>query len=92
MENTITVYCDAKGCGWKKLENVEALAQWHNATCPSCGHAPVLNDDDIALVAMLIGLRDMGMVAIGEGAKLNKPSIDMLINTAGLRQEATDER
>jgi hypothetical protein len=86
MENTLTIQCDAEGCGWSKLEHTDHLKQWHNAPCPSCGHAPVLSDEDMIVVAPFIGLRDLGMAAIGEGAKLDKPGVDVLINTRALRK------
>lgn len=83
------VCCDAPGCGWEKEEHVAQMQQWHNAACPACGHSPVLSDQDMTLLDAMVSMRDLGWLAIGSEAKLDKPSICVTVNTGPLRKGST---
>lgn len=84
-ENHMTVRCDADGCGWQKEEHVAEMEKWHNAACPACGHTPILSDHDIETIGLIVGLRDLGALKIGQESKTEKPSVLVVIDTAGMR-------
>lgn len=86
-DNILTVQCDAKGCGWSAKEVADDVSKWHRAKCPKCGHAPVVSDDDLAVLAVMLGLRDLGLATIGKGGKLDKPHVEVKFNTRNLRSE-----
>lgn len=91
-KNHIAVCCDAKGCGWSLNEKIDDAKKWHNAACPSCGHSPVLNDEDIELISGMVALRDLGLAHVGGTRSLKVPHLDIHFDTSGLRLDAAGEQ
>lgn len=74
------VVCDS--CGWNKQEL--DVATWHLKQCPECGVAPIVSDEDLAVVQFMDGLIESGLAT---QEKTDKPSIEFRLNTASLRNK-----
>jgi hypothetical protein len=87
--NTITVVCDAPGCGWEHEELLSEVGKWHNAACPKCGAAPIISDDDMGILTLMNGLAELGLAKTGENITADDhglPHIHVRIDTSGLHQ------
>lgn len=81
MTKTIAIKCDRLGCDWQERIRLKDATKWHNAACPKCGHAPVLSDDDMAILTVVGGL-----VATGQAALADEGATDCIrVDTACLR-------
>lgn len=63
--------------------HVPDVAAYHLKACLKCGAAPLISDDDLELVKVIDGLKELGLVT----DDLSKAGlVEMRINTAGLRK------
>ncbi len=86
--NEIIVRCDGAGCDWEQPVMIDQAAQYHGASCPKCGHAPILSDADAELIAGILALRDAGMATVGAAAEPPPgPCLNVHFDTRGLRRK-----
>lgn len=75
--------CDK--CDWTlQTESAIEASTWLHKQCPQCNDSVIVNFDDLALLAMLQGFEDFGMV--GEpGSMPGAETVRMIIDSGALR-------
>ena len=53
------VKCDEHGCGWAQETTIVGIRKWLHAPCPECGKGEIVTDDEIAMLATIVGLAKM---------------------------------
>ena len=80
-----TVVCDK--CGWKA--DVPNGLEYHNAPCPECGNAPILNDDEASSLRALGIMFALGLATPTEDAPgPNRLSIHAIGNELRIRDRS----
>lgn len=64
----VNVKCDEPECGWHELIDARSVKDWIGEPCPKCGAEEILNANDIATLAPLVGLCVMGLAKITTGS------------------------
>ncbi|PNX47164.1 MAG: hypothetical protein BV459_04945, partial [Thermoplasmata archaeon M11B2D] len=54
-----TVQCDNSGCDWNKDIEFDQIPEWHNKSCPCCGHSPIVSDDDLVVFNSVKALSEL---------------------------------
>ena len=75
----VNVKCDE--CGWRK--EGESIHDWYEVDCPDCGGSIIINDEDLAAYAGMLGV-----VAITKALTLPKDrgkTVKLYVDTSPLR-------
>ena len=78
----MSVMCDEPGCGWSLAIPHELISDWHNQPCPKCGKGVIVNDDDMSVYNMTVGLMHMS-AALDPNDEMPKETVRF--NTQHLR-------
>lgn len=62
----ITVKCDEPGCGWSEMTDLDTILNYVKAPCPKCGKGEIINDEELAVIAVMAGLVRLGLGEIVE--------------------------
>lgn len=81
MTDKPIVRCDEYGCGWEQeLEENKDILKWTNVPCPKCGKGVIVNDEESALMEMILAVQSF--LPKGSG---DEKSIEIHIDTKGMR-------
>ena len=76
------VQCDFDGCDWSQDVFPSEVEKWHNKACPKCGYSPIINDDDMAVFNVIVGLVSLSALLDPHG---QMPTESVMFNTKKLR-------
>ena len=77
------VQCDFDGCGWSQDISPSDVENWHNKACPKCGYSPIINDDDLSVFHVALGLAHLSSALDPRG---DMPTETVTFNTKKLRE------
>jgi hypothetical protein len=78
------VQCDSVGCDWSQEVLPSDVENWHNKACPKCGYSPIINDDDMAVLNVALGLVHLSAALDPHG---DMPTESVKFNTRKLREK-----